>query len=62
MSGTESLFEAVREMSDRQLVTTAENIRGSSKRGCRRKLTEAETLALAAVIDEQERRRRESEA
>jgi hypothetical protein len=52
------LLEEVRRMSDTELRDAAARIRGTAKRGARRKLTEAETRALAAVYEEQSRRER----
>jgi hypothetical protein len=43
-------------MTDEELATALAKIRGTSKRGVRRKLTEAEVIALAAIYDEQKRR------
>jgi hypothetical protein len=57
-TGRDSLCAAVYLMTDEELVTAAARIRGTSKRGRRRMLTEAETLALAAVIKEQDRRQK----
>lgn len=43
-------------MTDEELAATADDLRGTAKRGRRRMLTEAETVALAAVIEEQRQR------
>lgn len=56
VSDPDPLTEEVRRMSDDDLRQAAAAIRGTSKRGRRRRLSEVEALILAAVMAEQARR------
>ena len=56
MSELDGFAAEVIRMSDEDLQRTAEAIRGNPKNSTRRRFSEAESLALAAVMAEQARR------